>query len=120
MKIAERTQLLQRALDTINKAIAANSDEMPYRYILEAGDRYVDGMKMGIGIYDTDPSTPFAFYTIAFKDRQLKLVEHGKGENDLNWRVSVDYLEQLAKNKRHYVKNPVEIDLDWLKSRAGA
>lgn len=119
MKIAERTQLLEHALDTINEAIAINSDEMPYRYILEAGERYADGMQMGIGIYETDPSAPFAFYTVAFKDRRLTLVEHGKGENDLNWRVSTEYLEQLANRKRHYVHNPVEIDLDWLKSRAG-
>lgn len=119
MKIAERTRLLERALATINAAIAANADDMPYKYLLKAGERYADGMQMGVGIYETDPTMPFAFYTIAFRDGQLRLVEHGKGENDLNWRVSVDYLEQLAKNKRDYVKHPVKIDLDWLKSRAG-
>lgn len=119
MKIADRKRLLEKALDTINDAVGANSDEMPYRYILEAGEKYVDGMRMGVGVYDQDPRIPYAYYTIALKDRRLTLVEHGKGENELNWRVSTEQLEQLAANKKHYVHHPVELDLDWLKSRAG-
>lgn len=118
MKIAERTRLLQRALDTINETIARHADEMPYRYIIESGERHDDGIRMGIGIYETDPNLPFAFYTLQFKDRRLTLLEHGKGENELNWRVSVRELEDLTENKRHYVQHPSDVDLDWLKLRA--
>jgi hypothetical protein len=119
MKVTEETALFTDALATMNRCIEENQSSTPYKQILAASEKLADGMTIGVAVYSKDPSTPHDFYTVRFENGRLDLVSHGKEEHDIGWKVSRDYLQKLAEHPDEYVKNPMKLDWDWLKSRLG-
>jgi hypothetical protein len=111
--------LFARALDVINSALAEHEDSMPYEGLLRASETVLGNRRIGVAVYESDPWAPFDYFTIRFRHRRFELVSHGKRETDLVWRVSPEYLEEVAENAREYIENPVKLDWDWLKGRVG-
>ncbi len=119
MKVTETTSLFTEALNTMNRAVAANRDHPVYRVFFQAGEKVAGGRKIGVAVYKDDPGNPHDYYTITFANGQFELVTHGKEDVDFTWKVSDDYLQELADNPEKYVQNPTLLDLDWLRTRLG-
>lgn len=113
------SNLFTRALNVINTALEKHRDEVPYSQLLAASEKVLGDSKVGVAVYESDPSTPFDYYTIRFRDGAFEMVSHGKQEPDLGWKVSRSYLESVAENPDEYVEHPAKLDWDWLKSRVG-
>lgn len=120
MKVTETTSLFTDALVTMNAAIEANEDKLPYRLFLEASKKLDVELTMGVAIYKEDPDTPHDYYTVNFHENRIELVSHGKEKDiDIAWKVSEDYLRKLQEDPDKYIQNPALLDWDWLKSRLG-
>jgi len=120
MKVTETTGRFADAMTTMNRAIEANEDRLPYRLFFDASKKLDMELTMGVAIYKDDPDTPHDYYTVRFEGDRLELVSHGKEKGlDLCWKVSEDYLAELSDYPDRYIKNPALMDWDWLKSRLG-
>jgi hypothetical protein len=56
---------------------------------------------------------------VRFREGRLELVDHGKREPELTWKVSRSYLDEITRDPETYVENPAKLDWEWLKSRVG-
>ena len=120
MKVTETTSLFTDALLTMNAAIEANEDKLPYKLFFDASQKLDVDLTMGVAVYKDDPDTPHDYYTIGFHQNRLELIAHGKEKGiDIVWKVSEDYLEKLDADPQRYIDNPALMDWDWLKSRLG-
>lgn len=120
MKVTETTGLFTDALTTMNAAIEANEDSMPYKLFFETSKKLDMELTMGVAIYKNDPNTPHDYYTIRYEGNRFELVSHGKDDGiDICWKVSEDYLRKLAEDPDTYINHPARMDWDWLKSRLG-
>ena len=118
MKVTGQTTLFTNALATINRAILANKERAPYKQIFAASEKLSDGLTVGVAVYKEDPSTPYDYYTVRYVGGTLELIEHGKTDDvDVTWKVSQDYLNDVAEHPERYVESPAKLDLDWLKNR---
>lgn len=63
------------------------------------------------------PSSPFDYITIRFRDGSFELVEHGKRDPEIDWKVSRDYLEKVVADSQDSIDHPARLDWDWLESR---
>jgi hypothetical protein len=115
----ERATRFVEALNVVNAALAENKDKFPYKQILGAAGDLVEDQKLGVAVYKDDASKPFDYFTVRLRDAGLELVSHGKENPDVAWRVSEDYLDQVANNADEYIANPAKLDLDWIKDRLG-
>jgi len=111
--------LFTSALNTVNAALDAHSDEIPFKQILAAADRVLKDRNLGVAVYKDDPSTPHDYFTVAFRKNAFEVVSHGKQSPEIDGKVSVGYLEELANDPDRYVSNPLKLELDWLTSRLG-
>lgn len=111
--------LFTSALNVINAALAKHGDDAPYEQMLAASEKLLGDRRLGVAVYAEDASAPFDYYTIRFRDRRFELVEHGKQEPEATWKVSRDYLAQVAESPQEYIEHPAKLDWDWLKSRLG-
>jgi len=109
--------LFNEALQVMNKAIIENSDRFPYGQIMRVSEKAVGDRRIGVAVYNRDVDAPYDFYTLALKNGRLELLSHGKEEPDITWKVSRDYLKEVADNEEKYIGHPERLDLDWLKSR---
>lgn len=119
MSDRDTTTLFTRALNVINSALVANADATPYRALIRTSEKLLDGRRIGVAVYESDPSAPFDYFTICFREGSFELVSHGKQEPDVAWKVSRDYLEKVADHPDEYVEHPAKLDWDWLRSRLG-
>jgi hypothetical protein len=119
VKITPTTTTFIEAIRTMNRALKANADKPPYKQLIEAGSKLAEGVTIGAGVYADDASNPHDYYTLEFKDGQIELIDHGKKDIDIDWRVPEDYLKKLAEDPDRYIDNPALLDWDWLKSRVG-
>lgn len=108
-----------RAINVINAALERNRDEVPYKQILDASRKAMEGRNLGVAVYESDPDAPFDWFTLRFQDSAFEIVAHGKQDPEIAWKVSRDYLEKVAENPDDYIENPARLDWDWLKSRLG-
>ena len=104
-------------LDVFNRAIAANENSSPYREILAMGDKLFEGKNVGVAVYKDNADQPFDYFTIRFLNGKFELVARGKEEPEIAWKVSRDYLAEVAGNPQEYIDHPVKLDWDWLKNR---
>ncbi|MEJ2514142.1 MAG: hypothetical protein P8080_06080 [Gammaproteobacteria bacterium] len=110
-------ELFTDALDTINKSLKENRGSGFYGTLISAWDKFVDGHKAGVAVYDKKPDEPFDYFTLRYLNGKFELLARGKSEHDTEWHVSRDYLESLADHPQEYIDNPAKLDLDWLKSK---
>ena len=109
--------LFTGALDVTNKAIDENRDSGFYGALISAWDKYLDGHKAGVAVYDEDPDQPFDYFTIRYAHGKFELQSRGKSEHDTEWKVSREYLQSLVDDPQAYIDHPAKLDIDWLKDR---
>ena len=106
-------------LDVVNEALDKHSDTPVIGDLAKLVTDLSESKKIGAAIYDSDPKSPFDYFTVRIADGKVQLDSRGKNEPDIDWRVSQDYLEEVNENPQKYIDNPLNLDLDWLKSRVG-
>ena len=111
--------LFTRALNVINTALDKHKDDIPYAQLLSASEKVLADHNIGVAVYENDAAAPFDYYTIRFRDGAFELVSRGKQEPDVGWKVSREYLENVAGSPDEYIEHPAKLDWDWLKSRVG-
>jgi hypothetical protein len=119
MTSADTNALFTSALNTINAALDAHADEMPFKQILAAADKVLADRNLGVAVYKDDPGSPHDYFTVRFRDKAFEVVSHGKQEPEIDGKVSTGYLAKLANEPERYIENPLQLDLDWLTSRLG-
>jgi hypothetical protein len=121
--LTERRQdtvaLFTQALNVVNGALAKHQNTTPYKQILAASRKALGERRVGVAVYADDPGQPFDFFTVRFREGRLELVDHGKREPELTWKVSRSYLDEITRDPETYVENPAKLDWEWLKSRVG-
>jgi hypothetical protein len=105
------------ALDVTNRALEAHRDSGFMKNLVAAWDKFLDGHKAGVAIYDSDPDQPFDYFTIRYLNKKFEILSRGKSEHDTEWKVSRDYLQSIVDNPQEYIEHPSKLDLDWLKDR---
>ncbi len=116
---SDTVTLFTDALNVTNAALAKHKDSLPYKPLLQASEKILGDRRIGVEVYDRDPSSPFEYFTIRFREGAFEFVAHGKREPDVAWKVSRSYLEKITESPEDYVENPAKLDWDWLKSRVG-
>lgn len=114
-----RVEHFTEALNVMNSALAENKNSTPYKQILAAANKYMGDKKLGIAVYEKDPSSPFDYFTVRFRHGSFEMVSHGKQDPDIAWKVSQDYLDKVRQNPDDYIKHPAKLDWHWLKDRLG-
>ena len=115
----DTTTLFTQALNTLNSALAKHRDALPYKPLIAASEKVLADREVGVAVYKSDASNPFDYFTIRFREGSFELVSHGKKDPEIAWKVSQDYLEQVADDPEKYIDNPAKLDWDWLKDRVG-
>lgn len=110
-------ELFTGALDVTNRALKENRDSRFLGTLISAWDKFLDGHKAGVEIYDEDPKKPFDYFTIRYLNEKFEIVSRGKSEHDTEWKVSREYLQSIVDDPQQYIDNPTKLDLDWLKHR---
>ena len=110
-------ELFTGALDVTNRSLKHNRDSGFFGKLIGAWDKYMDGHKAGVAIYDEDPEHPFDYFTVRYLNEKFEILARGKSEHDTEWKVSRKYLESVVDNPQDYIDNPAKLDLDWLKDR---
>jgi hypothetical protein len=110
-------ELFTGALDVTNRSLEKNRDSGFFGALISAWDKFLDGHKAGVAIYDEDPSKPFDYFTIRYLNEKFEILSRGKSEHDTEWKVSRDYLQSIVDDPKKYIDNPAKLDLDWLKER---
>lgn len=108
------------ALRTMNAAIEEHQQSLFFHTVLQACESMFEDELMGVAIYRTDPETPYDFYTIRMRNGRFDLVEHGREHDRTDWRVSEDYLRDLANNPNKYIDHPEKLSLNWFAERVVA
>lgn len=109
--------LFDSALQVVNRSLAANRDHAVFGPVLRLADEHLEDHKANIVVYEDDPASKEAFYTVRWSDGALHLLTRGKGPHDTQWKVSREYLQSLVDEPERYVENPALLDLDWLATR---
>ena len=107
-------------LDTINSALDEHGDKPVFKQMLEGADKALAGRKFGVAVYKENPKEPHDYFTLRFNNRKFELDSRGKDAPDIDWKVSTDYLQDVSGNPDKYIKNPLLLDVDWIKSRLAA
>lgn len=117
--MAERDiyDLFTDALDVTNRSLKENRDAGFFGKLVSAWDKYMDGHKAGVAIYDKEPKHPFDYFTIRYLNGKFEILSRGKSEHDTEWKVSRKYLQSVTEEPQKYIDNPLKLDLDWLKDR---
>ena len=110
-------ELFTTALEVTNKSLETNRGSGIYGALISGWDKYLDGHKSGVAIYDDDPAQPFDYFTVRYLKGKFEILSRGKSEHDTEWKVSRKYLESLADNPQTYIDHPAKLDIDWLKDR---
>ena len=106
-------------LDVVNEALGKHEDTPVIGDLANWITDLSESKKIGAAIYDSDPDSPFDYFTVRIANGKVQLDSRGKNEPDVDWRVSQDFLQEVNENPEKYVDNPLKLDLDWLKSRVG-
>lgn len=111
--------LVSDALNVMNRSLSKNEDSFPYKQIIDLTRRTLDGKKVGIAVYRDDAGNPHDYYTAVFKEGRIVLLDRGKENVTIQWKVSEKYLKKVADDPDPYIDHPEKLDWEWLKDRVG-
>lgn len=111
--------LLSQALRVINQAIDAHRDTPPWRDIVAKTSGAHAPARLGVEVYEGDPPRVVDRYAIHAHEGRFELVEQGRGEAEIHWRVSVDDLRHIVAKPDRYLADPSRLPLAWLEARLG-
>lgn len=110
--------LFLQALNVTNASMEANRNSVILKPMLDACRNELAGEDFGVEIYEDDPDAPCDYFTIRLKGDTFVLVSHSKPEStSAQWRVSLDYLRDVATHPRRYIDHPALLAFDWLNRR---
>jgi hypothetical protein len=110
--------LFTDTLRVMNRAIAAHEDSPPFREIIARTKALPDAIRLGVEIYEHDPSAPVDHYGIRIHDGRFEVASRTR-EPVTDWRVSLEYLRRVAEDPQTYIDDPRKLDLGWLERRLG-
>jgi hypothetical protein len=111
--------LFTQYIDVVNRALGEHRNDIPYKQIFTVGEKVLGDRKLGVAVYKNDPENPHHHFTITLDGGTFKILETGKGEADIVWKVRDDHLENVVENPQEFVDRPAKLDLDWLQKRLG-
>jgi hypothetical protein len=106
-------------INTCNIALSRHKDTLPYKQILDLGEKFLGGKNIAVEVYGEDPDRPVDLYTIRLNNGNFDVVAYDKQEVAMKWKVKETYLEKVVKNSHDYIAHPEKLEWDWLKSRIG-
>ncbi len=107
-------ELLERYLDVCNQALVENRGRFPFKQILGAAEEFGDEGVVDVHVIDVFPEPR---YLMEFSGGQIVARAYDRRGGDVcecGWKVSVSYLEDVAKNSDVYIRNPAKIDWEWM------
>ncbi len=116
---ASTYDLFMGYLDVINDALEKHSDTPVIGELADWIADLTESKKFGAAIYDSDPKSPYDYFTVRIANGKIELDSRGKNEPEIDWRVAKDFLVEVNENPQEYIDNPLKLDLEWMKSRVG-
>lgn len=110
--------LVNEYLHIVNQALGEHADEFPYAQVLGAADKLLGDRRVRMEVYSSDPDQPHDYFIVTLDDGKLEMIEQGKAEADLTWRVPRDHVEAVVDEPGPFIERPERLDLDWLKRHA--
>ncbi len=121
---------LIRGLNVINRALAAHSDERPWKQIIETSRATFTKEPLVIVIEDDCSETAAKEkFLVQVTDERFRLVSAQSADEEEalrpaatrkpDWHVTMRYLDGLACRAAYYIEHPTRIGLDWLTKRLG-
>lgn len=109
--------LFTQYVHIVNQVLGSNRERPIFRPIIEGAETLLADRRLGIAVYDDDPSSPHHWFTASVEGGTFQILEHGKEDVDLTFRVPREHLEEVVEDRSEYLARPYKLDLDWLKSR---
>lgn len=109
--------LLTNMLRVANRAIAAHAAESPWRELVARSSERASPV-FGVAIFEEEPDRPVDRSALRLHDGRLEVVP-GRSDAATDWRVSVDFLRDVASHPDGYVADPRKLELGWLAERLG-
>jgi hypothetical protein len=121
MSEVDVSTLFSMAIEVWDRAIRRHQSKFPYREILPRCEKALRGRNLLVQVYDNNPDRPVAHFQVRLENGLIRPVgeEQYEGEK-ASWRVSKEYLQDVAHNADHYVEHPAKLDWDWLTRPIGA
>lgn len=113
--LTDSYHLFIQALHVINAAITAHQDSAWLKRQLRTWRDRFEGEKMGVAIFNGNPNLAEDYFTIALKDDGFVLVDHAPC-NPITWKVTEDFLKDVATRPQYYIENPDRLDWDWMQN----
>ena len=73
-------------LDVVNDALEEHSDTPVIGKLSKMLTDMAESRKIGAAIYESDPQSPFDYFTVRIADGKVQLDSRGKNEPDIDWR----------------------------------
>ena len=120
MQQLETNALFTQYLNVVNRSMGENRDKMPYKLMFNATNKLLEDDRIGVAVYKSDAKNPHDWFTITLHDGSFEIVDHGKKDPKVTWKVKQDHLQNVVEHPDEFVKHPMKLDLDWLRTRLGA
>jgi hypothetical protein len=114
--------LFTEALHVVNRALEAHKGSEFYQRFVSASAKHPADREYGIAVYDRDPSAPFDFFTLRFRDGSLEMISRATRAPQISWRIPRAYLERIVDDPEAFIEDPARVaGIDWqsLKQRLG-
>ena len=109
--------LFQEYLRICNEALEANKDCYPYSCIMQEIEDRLRSHAVQVAIIDKDEKHPEALYDLVILDRLLAVKPpHKKPHAKCPWRITRQFLEEVALHPQAYINNPAQLNWEWLNS----
>jgi hypothetical protein len=117
---AQLGMLFSGYIDICNRALAEADERFWFRQAKRFNRAVWGGAHFRTLIYHEDPDEVVAERTIHFDadERQLRVLPDGDHDVAFTWKVSTDYLEDVAYRRPDwYLEHPARLDWVWMKAR---
>lgn len=111
--------LFVQYVDVVNQAIGQHRDEVPYKQLVQLGDKALGDEPFGVAVYKGDDDTPHDTFQLRLSDGTLEVVEHGLSGESIAWKVPEAHLRKVVDEPQAFIDGPEKLNLDWLWRRAG-
>lgn len=111
--------LLTDTLGVINHAIDAHREASPWREIVAKTGGPAGSKLFAVEVREGDPEQIVDHDTIRAHEERFEMVEHGRSEPAIDWRVSVETLRGIVAKPERYLNDPRKLPLEWLERRLG-
>lgn len=109
--------LVNEYVHVVNQAIGRHKDEFPYKQLLDISDTVFGGRDLRMDVYSDDSDKVHDHFMLRFEDGKLDLVDHGKDDAEITWKVARAHVEEVVDAPETYIEHPERLDLDWLRHR---